>query len=217
MKTPVSYLCALLLVVSCSVPAGGCTILGGPTREAKVLASLQSRQPTDRREALLRLRASDVTPAVRAAVLRVLSTDVDSVARALAADALARLGERAGVDELRLSARRDAAWPVRKRALEALAALLGPDAEEDIEHSLAKDPNPTVRVAAVKLAARNLAPQRAASVILAGLKDTQTVVVLAAHRWLREIVGAVDIAPEDYDAWEQAVETRTGFRDLRRR
>ena len=148
MRTPACYARTLLLVVLCPLFAGGCAILTGSSGEAKILASLQSLEPADRREALRRLKAPEVTPAVRAAVVRVLRTDVDSVARARAADALARLGQRSTVDELRRVAHWDTAWPVRKRALQALAALLGPDAEEDIVLSLTKDRHPSVRVAA---------------------------------------------------------------------
>ena len=196
----------LLLVGSVSLLMDGCSLLGGRTREQKILDALRSPDQAEKHKTLLKLWGAQATPAVRKALEGVLATDPDVHARAFAADALGRLGAWGAAEELRRSAREDSHELVRARAIRALAQILGSGAEEDLEFSLKNDPRASVKVEAVRLAAKALGTKQAAQLIVEGLRDKDhPQVKLAAYIALKELTGQ-DISPNDYDRWQEQVD-----------
>ena len=193
----------LAAVGAAALLMGGCGMLGGRTHEERILAALRSEDRADGRKTLLDLEGQ-ATPAVREAVERILATDMEPRTRAIAADALGRSGMQECAAELRQSAREDSHWIVRVRALRALVQILGSRAAEDLEFSLKNDPDPTVRVEAVKLAAPVLPEREAARLIVEGLKDRAQEVKLAAWLELENLTGQ-EISPNDYDRWYEYV------------
>ena len=217
METHRRHLVVCLMVALWALLAGGCEHLGAFRAEQQTLKALRSPRPAERRQALARLPRGAVTPAVREAVEQVMRTDVDPGTRGLAAQALGRAGRAQAVEQLRLSAQQDTSWAVRRQALRALVLILGARACADIESSMAKDPDPTVRAEAISLAAQSLEPPQAARLIVEGLRDAAAVVRLSAYTWLREILGAEGISLEDYARWKEAIEQAKKFRDVRRK
>jgi hypothetical protein len=194
----------------------GCSLLGGRTREQKILDVLQSTDQARKHEMLLELKG-EVSPAVLTAVEGVLTTDPDPGARVFAADALGRLARppwrvklgacppAAGtVAQLRRSAREDSDELVRARATGALVRILGPGAAEDLQFSLENDRNLAVRIEAIRLAADALGTKQAAQLIVEGLRDDVPRVRLAAYVALRDLTGQ-DISPNDYERWLEHV------------
>ena len=193
-----------MLLGSACLLVSGCGLLGGRSREQKLLAALESGDQAQKRETLLALRG-EATPAVCDAVERILATDVEPRARAFAADALGRSGRWGSTLELRRSARSDSDRFVRARALAALVQILGPVAGPDVEYSLANDPHPAVRVEAVNLASAVLAGKQGAALIVEGLKDEVLEVKLSAYLALKDLTGQ-EIPPNDYDGWREHVD-----------
>jgi len=193
----------LLLVGAASLFMDGCSLLGGRTREQKILDVLQSTDQARKHEMLLELKG-EVSPAVLTAVEGVLTTDPDPGARVFAADALGRLAARGTVAQLRRSAREDSDELVRARATGALVRILGPGAAEDLQFSLENDRNPAVRIEAIRLAADALGTKQAAQLIVEGLRDDVPRVRLAAYIALRDLTGQ-DISPNDYERWLEHV------------
>lgn len=188
------------------VGAWGCSSAGSARWERRTLATLQSHDPIAQREALLELEGP-ATPAVRQAAEAILRGSQDQFSRAMAADALARIGTPDSAEELRLSAGQDVSDEVRLRALRALVALQGEGAADVLESAVAGDPEPTVRVTAVELAARSLAPERAMPILLRALRDDSKAVRITAYQHLCALTGET-LPLEDYEGWQKAASAR---------
>jgi len=195
----------------------GCAAQGQRGGQESLLRRLRSPDPALRRAALKRLVPGPAGSPVRGAVEAILGTDVDPATRALAVEALARGEGESSVGRLREAATGDTSWMVRRRALRALVSVLGPRAAADLKRAMRDDPHPTVRVAAVELAVRTLEPADAARLVVEALRDPSPPVRLAAYHRLRLMVGALEVPPDDYGRWKQAVEQATELRDLRGR
>ncbi len=194
---PVALLSLILL--------NGCGLFG-PTHEQRVIRGLQSRQQKTRLRTLSRLE-DDITPAMRQPLVKVLESGINPTARALAADRLGTLGSKKSVSALRLSARRDNSWVVRRRALRALGQILGAEVADDLRRALRRDARPAVRVEAVQVAARRLDGAALTDLLLLALKDEQSVVRIAAQQKLTELTGK-KIPPGHHKRWKQAVESQ---------
>ena len=193
-------LAAALLVLA----AAGCASPRGLRWERRVLSSLQSPDTVAVRRALIELRRP-ATPAIVQGVVLALETQPDPCARALAAAALGRLSDARAATVLHRAALQDADWVVRRRALRALAAVDVSEAGRAVPAVIAKDPVSAVRVEAINVAARVLAPDRAARIIVAGLDDQANEVVVTAHAALTRLTGK-QIAPTDREAWRKALD-----------
>jgi HEAT repeat protein len=183
--------------------SSGCAVFG-PGGPKSNLEGLKSPEPKHRIKALSGLEGQ-VTPQMRMPLENILQEDVSPTARAMAADALGELGAKESVKELRLSARRDGSWVVRRRSLEALVQIQGQQVREDLEYTLKNEANETVRAEAVKLAAQHLGGQARTDVLLLGLRDESEVVRLTAHEKLSRITGE-DIPPGDHPRWKEALQ-----------
>ena len=180
----------------------GCGLFG-PSWEQRKVAQLQSPRAEKRIDALFDVRHR-ATPAMRGALEQVLSTDVNLTARALAAEALGNLGMRSSVEQLRLSARRDTSWVVRRRALRALARVLGNDAPPDLAYTLERDPYGGVRVAAVDLAAQLGSEGSRNELLLKALQDQDNAVRINAYMHLKRLTG-LDIPPGSHEKWRREI------------
>lgn len=194
-----------MLALTCFalILSSGCAVFG-PGGPKSNLEGLKSPEPNHRIKTLSRLEGQ-VTPQMRVPLEGILQEDVSPTARAMAADALGELGVTESVEKLRLSARRDGSWVVRRRSLRALGEVLGQQVQEDLEYALNNEANETVRAEAVKLAAQHLEGQARTDVLLLGLRDESEVVRLTAHEKLSRITGQ-NIPPGDYPRWEEAVQ-----------
>ncbi|MFP4027838.1 MAG: HEAT repeat domain-containing protein [Candidatus Brocadiia bacterium] len=165
---------------------------------------LKSPNPSARQKALNKLRL-DPYPELREAIEGRLVRDTDVKARAMAAEALGNLGSTESLDKLRLLARRDISWVVRKQALAAIVKIEGPEAENLIRYAIARDSSPQVRIEALQQAHRVLPGEKGAEVFLMGLKDQNEAVKLTAHRLLENATDK-KIPPEHVRRWEKALE-----------
>jgi hypothetical protein len=189
--------CALLVLMT------GCTVFG-PGGKQKRLMALRSTDPDRRIQTLSRLEGK-VTPPMRGTLEDILRNDMSPSARGMAADALGELGDKKSVKELRLSARRDSSWVVRRRALIALGEILGQEVAGDLRYALQNESDEAVLVEAVRLAAQRLNGQAQDETLLLGLRSSSSAVRLTAHQNLTEITGK-NIPPGDVARWEDALE-----------
>lgn len=167
------------------------------------MAALRSRDAEKRIEALSAIEGR-VTPAMLDPLVGILRSDMNPMVRALAADRLGTLGAEEALEELRESAERDKSWVVKRRALRALADILGEGVERDLQGTLNDESNETVRAEAVKLAAEQLSGDSRNELLLQALRDESRSVRVLAQVRLREITGK-DYAPEEYSRWEEAL------------
>jgi len=181
-----------------------CALLAGCTTwEQRARAGLRSRSAPERRETLEDLKDRPVA-GVRKDVEQVLSTDIEPANRALAADVLGLIGMRESLDGLRVWAGRDRSPLVRGRALRALARIQVWRSGADLQVALQKDADAGVRVEAINLACRFLQPERAAEIILDGLKDKDKAVQVTAYHSLARLTGR-DLPPNDLEGWAKVV------------
>lgn len=181
----------------------GCGILG-PNREQRVIQGLRSRDEAGQLKVLRGLQ-KNVTPAMREPLEEVLQSGINPTARAMAADKLGMLGSEQSVPVLRLSARRDSSWTVRRRALRSLGNILEDDMTEDLQHVLKRDSQSVVRVEAVDLASQCLDGRDLKDTLLLALKDESLTVRIVAQQKLKQLTGE-EFPPGDYKRWEKALE-----------
>ena len=184
---------------------GGCALFG-PGWEQRKINALQSADSSERLDALKDVKDC-ATPAMRPILEKLLGTDVEPTARALAAEAIGGLGMKDSEETLRLAARRDTSWLVRERALGALVRILGAGAAADLDFAVTNDPYPTIRLKAIEMAVTTLDPKARGALLLKGLKDPSKAVQLTAHKYLKELLG-LDIPPDHYAEWSQRLGTQ---------
>jgi HEAT repeat protein len=155
------------------------------------------------REAMFSLRTMDVNvPAER--LQEILREQPDPGARMLAVEMLADQRATEAVAELKETARRDKAWPVRATALQALAALNGESAREELRTAMRTDVDPQVRVKALRELHGLLAQdeQELVELLEKALTDPATIVRLQASRYMARVTGLS--APPDLRGWQEA-------------
>ena len=149
--------------------SSGCALFGpGPAGRVQNAANLEEEE--DKREEFLEL-AWYPHPAMRPELDKVLRNQQDPCVRALATEALGRLGDDESVKLLRRTAREDPHWLVRSRALTWLCNIEGADARDEMAWTLKNDPDALVRSRATTLAARYLVDEEMHALLLDALED----------------------------------------------
>ena len=158
-----------LAAVTVAGVASGCGLFG-PTPEERVRQAAALQEDIEKREAFLEL-AAEPHPDMRSELQRLLREAPDPTVRALAAEALGRLGSKQDVEFLRQALRNDDHWLVRSRSLEWLSRVLQSGAADDIGHALKNDRNPLVRAEAVRMAVLHAPEDQLYPLLLQALGD----------------------------------------------
>lgn len=171
-----AVVCATALALAAA--AGGCGLFG-PTPEERVRQAAALQDSIERRETFLELSA-EPHPDMRPELRRILRENRDATIRALAAEALGRLGSSQDVSALRRALKNDRHWFVRKRALTWMCRILGSEATDDLRYALKNDPNYLVRAEAAKLALMHASEQEMFGLLVRALDDSSGAVRMLA-------------------------------------
>ena len=179
-----------------------CGCAGPASRQGLMETARTAPTSAQRYEALVHLKGH-VDASMRPDLEIILAQELDPASRALAAELLGEIGDPASAPELSRSVRADTRGVVRQKALDALAAVQGAAAADDIQYALHSDPEPAVRANAAVLARKHLPQADATPLLLAALKDHAAVVRLQASAMLEELTG-LKAAP-NAESWQSAL------------
>lgn len=206
MRGAAARIFCLLAALAIAPLGAGCGLVPRSGR-ALLRKARTAPDPEQRRRALLELRGR-LQPQMREDLEAVLANELDPATRAVAADHLGELGDPAAATELRRSVRADSYWVVRKRALGALAEVLGSEVRVDLEYALENEPNARVRARAVVLAPQYLPEREAVEMLTRALEDSTPVVRLRAANRLAALTGMS--APPQAESWREMLRTDDG-------
>ncbi|MEF8787705.1 MAG: HEAT repeat domain-containing protein [Planctomycetota bacterium] len=167
--------------------AAGCGLFG-PTPEERVQQAAALQDSIERRETFLEI-AAEPHPDMRPRLQQMLRENRDPTLRALAAEALGRLGTQKDAGSLRDAVRNDRHWLVRKRSLTWLSRIQGAEVTDELRHVLQNDPNALVRAEAVTLALLHSGETDLYPALLQGLQDRSGAVRLLACVELQNLTG----------------------------
>ena len=165
----------------------GCGLFG-PTPQQRVQQAGDLQDSIEKRATFLEL-AAEPHPAMRPELQRLLREDRDPTIRALAAEALGRLGTQQDAQSLRRAVRNDPHWLVRKRALTRLSRILEAQVTKDLTYVLQNDPNALVRAEATNQALMRSGEQDLYPVLMQALEDRSAAVRLLACLELQTLTG----------------------------
>ena len=189
-------LAAMLLA---ALSTAGCT-----SQRKLVETATGAERASVRRETLLELYER-ATPRLRGTMERMLREEPDAAMRAMATEILVRIQARESAPELTETARRDVSWAVRADAVAALAALLGMEAEYEIERAMQEDSEPQVRLRALREyygLVQSESDEKRTGVLEKALADPASIVRLRASGFMRTLTGLS--APPDLAGWNAA-------------